>query len=134
MKQLSVFVENETGSLAKITRVLRKNHINIRAISAFDSPDFGILRVIVDKPEEGKDVLSKEGFVVRKTDVVAIELKDEPGNLDHVLNIIADHNLNMNYIYSFVIRKNNEPLMVINFDDMEKAINVLKANNIMIVE
>jgi hypothetical protein len=134
MKQLSVFLENEIASLAKITSVLREHTINIKAISAFDSPDFGILRLIVDSPNEAVEILTKDGFIVKKTDVIAIELKNKPGHLDNVLHIIAKNSLNINYIYSFVYRENNAPLMVINFDNMEKATKILKANDIIIIE
>ncbi len=134
MKQLSVFMNNEIGSLAKITTVIRENGINIRAISAFDSPDFGILRVIVDKSEEAKSILASKGFAVKSTEVLAVELEDRPGALDEMLNLIASNGLNMNYIYSFVLRQNNEPLMVINVDNMEQAIHVLKENNIQVME
>ncbi|MGB8454514.1 MAG: ACT domain-containing protein [Anaerocolumna sp.] len=65
LRQLSVFVENEVGSLAKITSVLRENGINLRAISSFDSPEFGIMRMIVDKPEHTKEILTSKGFVVK---------------------------------------------------------------------
>lgn len=134
MKQLSVFVENEIGSLAKVTSVLRENKVNLRAIASFDSPEFGILRMVVDKPGFTKEVLTSNGFVVKVTEVLAIELEDKPGNLDNVLHIISEAGLNVNYIYSFVIRDTKAPLMVINLDNLEKAFIILKEHGIKVVD
>lgn len=134
LKQLSVFVENNIGSLARVTGVFKRQGINIRAIAAFDSPDFGILRVIVDKPEAAKAVLEEKGFAVKITEVLAVELEDRPGHLDEVLSIIADNGFNLNYIYSFVLRDKKEPLMVMNTDHMAEASGVLMKHNIVIAE
>ena len=134
LQQLSVFVENKIGSLAKVTTVFRENNINLKAIAAFDSPDFGILRVIVDRPEEATRLLTGNGFAVKSTEVIAVELEDKPGCLDRVLNLVAQNGLNLNYIYSFVLRGEKAPLMVMNIDNMEKAIAVLKENGIKVTE
>lgn len=134
LKQLSVFAEDEIGSIAKVTTVLRENHINLRAIASFDSPEFGILRIVVENPEESKDILKEKGFVVKITEVVAVELEDKPGDLDCVLNILADNGFCVNYIYSFVLRENNAPLMVLHISDMKKAEQVLREHNVKIVE
>ena len=104
MKQISVFVENRPGSLMEVTSKLVEAEINIRAVSSFDTPEFGILRMVVDNPQKAKETLTHLGFVVRITDVVGVELKDEKGNLNRMLSILADGQINLNYIYSFVIR------------------------------
>lgn len=134
LKQLSVFVENKVGTLARVTTVFRENNINIRAIAAFDSPDFGILRVIVDKPEEARKILSEKSFAVKITEVIAVELEDKPGDLDRVLNIVSKNGLSLNYIYSFVIRGKEAPLMVMNIENMEEAVRVLKKNQVKVSE
>lgn len=134
MKQLSIFVENETGSLSKVTGVLKDSGINIRAIASFDSPEFGILRMIVDKPGEAKNVLAEHHFIVKMTDVLGIELEDTPGGLDRVLKALAENNLNINYIYSFVLRGVKEPLMILNIDNMKEAEKLLKSQGITVVE
>ena len=130
MKQLSIFVENKIGSLAEITTVLKNNSINIRAFSSFDSPDYGILRIVTNDSEQAKKVLVEEGFMVRTTEVIAVELKDQPGDLDRVLNILADENISVQYIYSFVLRSGMSPCMVMNLSNQEKAKDVLNKNNI----
>lgn len=130
LKQLSIFVENQIGSLRNVTTVLKENGINIRAIATFDSPEFGILRIIVDKPEEAHELLVKNGFVLKITNVIAVNLEDKPGELDRVLEVIENAGLNLNYIYSFVIRGQEEPLMVMHIDDLEIAMQILTENGV----
>ena len=134
MKQISVFVENRPGSLMEVTSKLVEAEINIRAVSSFDTPEFGILRMVVDNPQKAKETLTHLGFVVRITDVVGVELKDEKGNLNRMLSILADGQINLNYIYSFVIRDGRAPVMVFQTDDYEKATQILKKYNVKIVE
>ena len=104
IKQLSVFVQNEIGSLAGVTSVLKKNTINLRAIASFDTPEFAILRIVVDQPEKAKELLTENGFAVKVTEAVAVELEDKPGELDSMLHVIADARIGINYIYSIVLR------------------------------
>lgn len=134
MQQLSVFVENKVGSLRKVTSALGENGINIRAISVFDSPEFSILRIIVDEPDNAKKILFEKGFAVKVSEVLAVELMDKPGDLDRVLALLAEHNLSINYIYSFVLRGEKAPLMVLNINDMKKAEAVLRENQICVIE
>ena len=134
IKQLSVFVENRPGSLMQVTSALTEAHINIRAIASFDTPEFGILRLVVDKPAEAKTYLTSKGFVVRIHDVIGVELKDEKGNLNRMLSILAEGRININYIYSFVIREGRAPVMVFNTDDFEKAARVLEAAEVKVVK
>lgn len=134
MKQLSVFVENRSGSLMRVTNALLEADINIRAISSFDSPEFGILRLIVDKPEAAKEALTVQGFVVRVGEVLAVELADRKGSLNAMLKVLADGNISINYIYSFVIRENMEPVMVFHTDDVEEATQLLYNHDIKVIE
>lgn len=134
IKQLSVFVENKTGSLMQVTSALTEAYINIRAVASFDTPEFGILRLVVDKPQEAKTHLTSKGFVVRIHEVIGVELKDEKGNLNQMLSLLAEGEININYIYSFVIREEKAPVMVFNTDDYEKAARVLKAADVKIIE
>ena len=133
IKQISVFVENQPGSMMRVTSALVEAHINIRTISTFDTPEFGIMRLVVDKPAEAKEYLTKEGFVVRVSDVIGAELKDEKGNLNQMFTILADGKININYIYSFVIREGKAPVMVFHTDDFEHAEKILKAAEVRLV-
>jgi len=134
IKQLSVFVENEIGSLARVTTVLKNNDINLKAIASFDTPEFAILRIVVDQPEKAKELLSENGFAVKMSEAVAVELEDKPGDLDRMLHVIADSKLCVNYIYSFVLRSGKAPLMVINTDDLIKSAMILKENGFLVAE
>ena len=134
LQQLSVFVENKVGSLREVTSVLSKQGISLKAISSFDSPDFCILRIVVDQPEKAKEVLTKKGFAVKVTPVLAVELEDKPGELDRVLGVLADNGLNINYVYSFVLRGEKEPLMIMNLNDLPKATQILKQHGITLVD
>lgn len=134
IRQISVFVENQPGSMMNVTNVLTEAHVNIRAISTFDTPEFGIMRLVVDDPVRAKESLTSKGFVNRVSDVIGAELKDEKGNLNQMLKILADGQINVNYIYSFVIREGIAPVMVFHTDDFEKAESVLKQADVKLVE
>ena len=134
IRQISVFVENQPGSMMNVTNVLTEAHVNIRAISTFDTPEFGIMRLVVDDPVRAKECLTSKGFVNRVSDVIGAELKDEKGNLNQMLKILADGQINVNYIYSFVIREGKAPVMVFHTDDFEKAESVLKQADLKLGE
>ena len=134
IRQISVFVANQPGSMMNVTNVLTEAHVNIRAISTFDTPEFGIMRLVVDDPVRAKESLTSKGFVNRVSDVIGAELKDEKGNLNQMLKILADGQINVNYIYSFVIREGKAPVMVFHTDDFEKAESVLKQADVKHVE
>ena len=134
IRQISVFVENQPGSMMNVTSVLTEAHVNIRAISTFDTPEFGIMRLIVDNPVRAKEALTEKGFVTRVSEVIGAELKDEKGNLNQMLAILADWKINVNYIYSFVIREGKAPVMVFSTDNYEKAEKVLRAADVKLVE
>ena len=134
IRQLSVFVQNEIGSLASVTTVLKDNLINLRAIASFDTPEFAILRIVVDQPEKAKELLSASGFAVKMSSAVAVELEDKPGVLDHMLHVIAEASLGINYIYSIVLRNGKAPLMIVNTDDLSRTATVLKQNGFIIAE
>ncbi|MBH1939550.1 ACT domain-containing protein [Mobilitalea sibirica] len=134
IKQLSVFVQNEIGSLAGVTSVLKDNNINLRAIASFDTPEFAILRIVVDQPEKAKSLLSEHGFAVKMSEAVAVELIDKPGALDGMLHVIADAGLGVNYIYSIVVREGKVPLMIINTEDLPKTAAVLREKGYTVAE
>ena len=133
IRQVSIFVENKPGSLMDVTTRLTEAGVNIRAVATFDTPEFGILRMIVDKPAEAKAYLTKLGYVVRIHEVMGVELEDRQGNLNHMLTILADGELNINYIYSYIIRDGKVPVLVFHTDDYDKAEKVLQEANVKIV-
>ena len=134
IRQLSVFVENKPASLCDVTTALAEARINIRAVASFDTPEFGILRMVVDDPEKAKEYLISKGFVVRIQNVIGAELKDEKGNLNNMLTLLANGEININYIYSFVIRQGKAPVMVFHTDNFEKAEQILNESGITLVK
>ena len=128
VEQIAVFLENKSGRLAEITRILAENDINIRALSVADTADFGILRLIVDKVDRAKEVLRAGGFTVGKTNVVAVEVPDRSGGLAGVLKTVTAAGLNVEYMYAFVNKSGSNAVLIFRFDAMDKAIEVLQQN------
>jgi hypothetical protein len=128
VEQIAVFLENKSGRLAEITRILAENDINIRALSVADTADFGILRLIVDKVDLAKEVLRTGGFTVGKTNVVAVEVPDRSGGLAGVLKVVNEAGLNVEYMYAFVNKSGANAVLIFRFDEMDKAIEVLQGN------
>ena len=87
--QLSIFLENKTGRLNDVTKVLSKAGVNMRAFSVADNSDFGILRLLVDDTEKAKQVLKENGFAVSTTDVIALNISNTVGTLDKILDLLA---------------------------------------------
>ncbi|ABB13663.1 MULTISPECIES: ACT domain-containing protein [Carboxydothermus] len=133
VKQLSVFLENKSGRLARVTEILGENNINIRALSIADTTDFGILRLIVNKPNEAYKLLKEEQFMVSLTDVIAVEVPDKPGGLAGVLKILEPYNINIEYLYAFVEKSSNNALVVFRVEELEKAIKILTDNGVKVL-
>lgn len=130
IKQVSVFVENTTGRLAEITRLLADSNIDLKAASIAETVDFGILRFIVEDPAEAVTVLKDKGFTASVTDVVAVELSDKPGGFADVLEVLAKENVDVNYIYSAIHSKNGTAMIVLKVEEPGKVIDILEANSI----
>lgn len=127
LKQLAVFVENQPGSLRKVTMAIHGKNINIYAFSSFDTPEFGILRMVVDQPELAKSELTSKGFVTKICDVIAIEVPDEQGGMDELLGCLYDSNISINYTYSSFGRMSKVPAVIIHSDDIFETEAVLKS-------
>ena len=131
--QVSVFLENKKGRLYDATAVLGKANIDIKALTIAENEDFGVLRMIVNKPEEAVKVLKSNSFVANITDIVAVEVPDSPGGLSQILKILIENNINVGYMYAFVEKNADKAIVVFRFDNADKAITVLTKNNIRIV-
>ena len=130
--QLSVFLENSKGRLFEVCTLLGKNNINIRALNIAENGDFGVLRMVIDKPLEAVKLLKKNSFVANQTEVIAIEVEDQPGGLSKILKIFNDTELNIEYMYGFVEKAADKALMVFRFDNIDKALAILKKNKITV--
>ena len=101
LKQISVFLENKQGTLAEATKVLGENGIDLIALSIADTADFGIMRCIVNQPDKALALLAEHGFAASTTEVLAVEVPDQPGGLASVLMLLDKNDLNVEYLYSF---------------------------------
>ena len=121
LPQISLFLENKPGRLASVCHALTDGGVNIASLSLADTSDFGIVRLLVDKPEAARDLLKAAGFGVNVRDVVAIEAGDEPGTLAKVLDVIDTTGANIEYMYAFAVRRGAEAVLVFRFDKTEEA-------------
>jgi len=130
VKQLSLFLENKPGALSRPVQLLGKAKFNILALSLADTQQFGILRFIVQDWEKALALLEKEGFVVKVTDMVALEVTDAPGGLAAILSALEKTHVNLEYMYGFTERKEGKGLLVFRFDNPDRAIEALQNNGI----
>ena len=134
IKQLSIFLQNKMGSLAKPLEVLTVADVNIRAMCMADTSEFGILRLVVDNPEKGKEALEQNNFLVKMTEIIGVEMNDSPGGLTSVLKTIRDNNIDLEYLYAFTHDKADKAILLLHAEDIDKLIEVLENNNITIVK
>lgn len=128
IKQISVFIENRPGSLAALANLLRENNIDLRALSLADVQDYGILRIIVDDVYATSTVLRNANYVFKITPMLAVVLKDRAGGLADALDILGNHNINIEYLYAFTGREQDRAYVALRLDDgdMEKASAILQ--------
>ena len=125
IKQISLFVENKPGRMAKVSKTLSDAGVNIRALTIAEAGDFGVIRMVVDDPEKGYKVLKENGFTVSTTDVLAVEMKDTPGGLYEIVNTLGENGVNVDYAYAFVTAKAQRAMLILRVDDIVKARKVL---------
>ena len=125
IQQLSVFVENKPGRLAEITEALAEAGVDIRAISVADTSDFGILRVIVDKPKQAVETLKSHGMTVSLTNVIAVGFDDRPGCFASAVRLLADKGFDMEYMYAFISRDKGRAYVIIRVSQGEEGLNAV---------
>lgn len=133
VKQINVFLENQSGRLAEVTRTLGQNDIDIRALYIADTAEYGILRMILDKPDKAVEVLTSAGFTVSSTPVIAIAIADKPGTLDHALSILSEGALSLEYLYAYVGRTSDDAVVVIRVQDPKLALQKLEEAGIRVL-
>ena len=122
IKQISVFLVNKPGTLKNMTSVLANNNVDLRAIAVSETKEFGIARIIVDDVINAVDLLKEADFVASINSVIAVEIPDEPGGLDKLLKIFADENVNIEYMYSFLIGDDSKSAgMIFRVNDSSSA-------------
>jgi hypothetical protein len=128
VKQISVFIENKSGRVSEVTGILGDAGVNIRGFSVSDTADYGILRLVVDRPEEAEQALKSAGFTTRVDDVICIDVPDVPGGLAGVLRVVSTAGVNIEYVYSLVAT-----LVVINVADVNRALRLLEGRPVRVV-
>ncbi len=124
--QISVFAENKPGRLAKVTGILKKGKINIRAITISTSDVFGVINLIVDDPEGARSILEDGGLTVSMKEVVAVVIEDRPGGLDKLVQLLLDADINIENAYGFVLESHEKAVFVVDVDQLEKTQKVLE--------
>lgn len=128
IKQLSVFVENKSGRLADIAAVVANAGIDIRALSIADTTDFGILRLVVDKPVEAEKILKDAGLTVSLTDVIAVGIPDKPGGFADAMRALANKDIPVEYMYAFVSRDTERAYVIMRVKENDTAASILEQN------
>jgi hypothetical protein len=134
VKQISIFIENQIGKIKDVIKVISDSGINIRALALADTKDFGILRIIVDKPLEANAKLKESGYTVRITEVLAIEVPDEPGGLFNVLEKFEANSISIEYMYAFVEKNNEKAIMIFRIENIDGAISQISKSGINILK
>jgi len=120
INQLSIFSENRYGKIFEIAKALEEANINIFAFSIAEAEGFGVIRAIVDKPEKAREKLSSMGFMVSFTEVIAVDMRDEPGGLAEAVKVLRDAEINIDYAYAYSGKE--KAVLILRVDELEEAI------------
>lgn len=124
--QLSLFLENKPGQVFRICRILAEAQLNLITLCLADTQQFGILRLILRDWQKAKELLETHGFVATTTEVVAIEVDDRPGGMARVLEVLSEHQINIEYLYAFTFKRGDKAVVVFRFDRPDEAIAALQ--------
>lgn len=133
IKQLSIFVENREGTLVNVTDAIAKANVDIRAMSVADTNDFGIFRLIVTDYDKAKTALEEANCFVSITEVVGVAVEDQPGALAKVVKILADNNINIEYMYAFITVSKQFAFVVLRVADNNAAEKILTENGVRLI-
>jgi len=128
VKQLSIFLENKKGRFTEVTTLLGDAGINMTAFTVAENSDFGIVRLLVSDPEKARGILRENKYAVSVTDVICLQMPNEPGTLSKVMKIITQADIFIEYMYAFSL--GNGAVVVIRPDNLEKALSVLSENKV----
>jgi hypothetical protein len=132
IKQLSVFLENKSGRLTEVTGALASAQINISAFSIADTSEFGVLRMIVNKPDEAEKALGTKGISVHITDVVGLIVPDEPGGLHRALQILSSEGVSIEYMYAFAL--NNRATVILRTEAVQQTVTILQKHKMELLK
>lgn len=133
IKQISVFVENKPGRLYHLVKTMADQGIDLKALSIADTEKFGILRCIVNDPESALKIIKDANFTASMTDVLALEVTDQPGGLAEALGILMEAGIDVDYVYSFVRTRSENALIILKVEENEKAVDALKSSGMKVL-
>ena len=131
--QISVFLENRTGQLAEITRLLAQEGVDIRALSIAETADYGLARMIVSNAQAASSVLLHHGDILSMTPVYAVEVPDQPGGLAELLGLLAENHIDVEYMYSLFFHEKGKACMVLRITNEPVFLSVLGDNRIRVL-
>lgn len=134
IKQNMVFVENKAGSLQKVTRLLAQENVDIYGFACFDAPEFALFRMVSNMAEKVARILTENGYVNRVTDVIAVDLDEQVGGLDEVLDVIGESNVSLNYIYTSYHRNSQIPVVILNSEELFMIEHILKSRGFTVLD
>ena len=126
--QLSIFIENRSGTLIKVLDALKEAHIQIIASTIADTAEYGIYRLICSEPMRACEERKKANVAVALSAVFAIEIDDQPGRAADAVKTFSEAGISIAYMYSFLLR--GKGILIFRTDDNEKAVSVIKTNNL----
>ena len=129
--QLSVFIENKSGTLVKVLKLLKKENIQLIASTIAETADYGICRIICSEPERAYGVLKEAGVAVSLCEVFAVELDDRPGKAADAIELFAGEGISIAYLYSFLL--NGKGVLIFRTDNAEKASEIIAANDLKLI-
>jgi hypothetical protein len=129
--EISVFLPNNPGVLAKFIDLLNNNNIHIKAITAAETPDYGLLLILVDKPKESIELLEENNYEISATTVLAVRFSEDLNSLFDIAKVLGDNEVNIEYLYMTVV--NGETLMIVRVNDNDKAQELLKKVGLILV-
>ncbi|MDO5490874.1 MAG: ACT domain-containing protein [Bacillota bacterium] len=127
VKQVSIFIENETGRLAALTQLLADHGVDLNAATIAETGEYGILRCIVQNPEEMAGILSDGGFMASVTEVLAVGIDNRPGGLNRVLQVLSGAGISVKYIYSTIQSIKGEAVIMMKTGDQDRAEKLLQS-------
>ncbi len=134
IRQLSVFLENKKGAVASLAKSLADGGVNLKAMTLADTAKFGIARMIVDDPDKATVILAGTGQTAKIREVCAFKVTDEVGGLARALQILADNNISIEYMYAIVTSDLDRAHIVARVDDNENADRALRENGVELLE
>jgi hypothetical protein len=131
--QISVFVENKPGRIERVTELLMKADVNIRAITVMGTFEYGVIKLLVNKPEAAYEALKSQGITAYKREIIALLMEDRPGGLHRIAKIFGRKHINIEDAYGFVVEDQKRAVLVVDVGGIQEAEKVLKEEGLTIL-